>query len=350
MRKRFLATIATIAAVGLTLGLGLTACGSDEPARKVAMPEGTQSLYDAAAKEGRLMWYCSSDPANCESVIKDFEAAYPKVKVDYLRLASGQLATRYIEERNAKAVVADVVSIADLNFYRQNLDYFVPLSAEGLPALDDYPADAVKLDSKVALISTIFNVVGYNTNLVKGDDIPKTWDDVLSPKFGNGKIAYGDPRVAVAFLAGAKVWLDELGPDFLTKLRAQKFVVSDSVVPASQRMAAGEFALVFPNVPSVIEALKKDGAPVDWTPVGPMSGPQHFVAISTDAKKENAAKLFANFLLTKQGQEAFNRGAGASPLGDLPGALDLPEGYREPNAEGIEKDKAKILGLLGLNS
>jgi iron(III) transport system substrate-binding protein len=315
--------------VAVTLGAVLASCGSAEPQRN-------------------LMWYCSADPANCEAAIEGFSEVAPDIAVEYLRLPSGQLAARYLEERAAGTAVADVASVADRQFYDENAGLFEQIGPDDVPALASWPAEHV-LHGRAAVVGMHFNVVGYNTDLVAPVDVPRTWEDLLDPRFAGGRIGYGDPRVGAAFMELAKVWNDELGPDYLARFAGQDVVVSDSVVAASQRMAAGEFSLVLPNLVSVVDALKEQGAPVDWVAIEPVSGPEYFAAISTGAANEVEAREFVNYLLTPQGQAALNAGVGSSPLGAaVPEALQLPAGYRVPDPAGTTAAADELLTGLGL--
>jgi iron(III) transport system substrate-binding protein len=344
-----------IATVGL-VALLATACGGGSPtednvAANGAAPDSTeQELIPAAESDGSLTWYSVLPDSSVEATVKAFESRYPNVKVNALRLSSGPMATRYSQERTAGANPADVMTISSPEFFQQAYDkQWFETSLEGLPALEDWPQDYY--DEGRAVTGLLPLLIGYNTDQVAENEVPEGWEDLLDPKW-KGKMFLGDPRTVPAYLALAELWRQEYGEEYLRTFAQQDYTIVSSIVPGSQELAAGGGALVVPNSHTVLAPLIEQGAPVAASdfPV-PTTGVEYVSAIATQAPKPDAAKLFMNFLLSEEGQAAFNRGGGTSVLGEVGEDLrELPDDYQplEPLLESANSRKAELLRLLGV--
>jgi iron(III) transport system substrate-binding protein len=327
----------------------LAACGGGGPApatQPVPVPAALQSTFDTARTEPPLTWYSSQDPGLNDAVVSAFEAQYPGVEVQALRLATGALATRYSQERQAGAVTAGLITLADPNFVQTGraAGWFEVFEKSALPSLDRLPDRF--FDKGVA--TTGINVLGiaYNTNDVQQP--PATWQDALAPAY-RGKMLLGDPRNVPSYLALAKILTDRVGSDYLTRLKAQEPTLVDSMVPGTQQLAAGEAALAVPNVLSVVAPLKDKGAPIDFVVPTPTTGNEFTTMISAGGTSPATAKLLDDFLFTDAGQRAFNGTAGSSPLGSVDGTAPLPADYLDPDIEKLPPVRAALLAQLGLS-
>jgi iron(III) transport system substrate-binding protein len=195
---------------------------------------------------------------------------------------------------------------------------------------------------------TGINVAGitYNTSIV-GKNVPKDWKDLLRPEL-KGKIAVADPRNVPTFMALFRILKDELGPDYLKALADQNLIVVPSAVPGTQQMAAGEFAIVFPNTLAVVAPVKAQGGPVDFAGPPLTTGVEYWTMLSAGARAPNAAKCLYNFLFTKAGQKGFNGTTSVSPFPDVEGTADLPTTYRSLDTRGLAEQEKEILSLLKL--
>lgn len=342
--KRLLKGVATLGVAGLLVACG---GGGGAPAPSAAaIPAALQSTYDTAKTEPSLTWYSSQDPGLNDAVVTAFQAQYPGVKVQALRLATGALATRYSQERQAGAVTAGLITLADPNFVQTGraAGWFEVFEKSALPSLGRLPDRF--FDKGVA--TTGINVLGiaYNTN--SGQPPPATWQDALAPGF-QGKILLGDPRNVPSYLALAKILTDKVGPDYLSRLKAQQPTLVDSMVPGTQQLAAGEAALALPDVLSVVAPLKAKGAPIDFVVPTPTTGNEFATMISKGGASPATAKLLDDFLFTDAGQRAFNGTAGSSPLGAVDGTAPLPSDYVAPDIAKLPPVRADLLGRLGLS-
>jgi iron(III) transport system substrate-binding protein len=324
--------------------LGICAALLAVRAASVAAP--IETACQAGRGEPPMIWYSSQDPARNEAAMSAFALQYPEIKVEGFRLVTGQLAARYASERAAGVVNADLISLADPIFINKGLDskWFIEFDKAELPAL-------AKLDDRwfhrgAATTSISMLGIAYNKDRV-GNNPPKTWNDLLRPEFKD-KIVLGDPRSVPSYLALARIWRDALGDDFLKALAAQNPVIVPSVVPSTQQLAAGEVAIVVPNVMTVVRPLKLDGAPIDFVAPALTTGNEFVSVLSAGAHSPNAARCFFNFLFTEKGQIAYNGPTSVSPFGAIGGGEPLPSAYIDPKINEVAQHQKELLTLMGL--
>lgn len=324
--------------IALALVAGLVrAAGAAEP---------IEAVCAKAASDPPLTWYSSQEETRNEAALVAFHKKYPAVKVESLRLVTGKLAARYAAERSAGVNNAGLITLGDPIFIAQGqkAGWFVDFPQSDMPAL-------AKLDPRWfdhgAATSTISILgIAFNEDQV-GKDAPKTWTDLLDPKW-KGRLLLGDPRSVPSYMALARIWQEKYGDEFLVKLAAQKPTWVPSVVPVTQQLAAGEVPIVAPNVLSVVTPLKKEGAPIGFVIPDTTTGNEFVVLISTGTASPNAAWCLYNFLFTPEGQATFTGPVSASTMGrngDVPG---LPANYIDPRITELGAVEPKLLKLLGL--
>ena len=232
-----------------------------------------------------------------------FEKKYPGIKVQYSRATSTDVALKITNEARAGRIQADVFDGTNTIDPLQDAGLVEPYLVE---AAKSYPPDYRDKAGLWTTMNVYFLTVGYNTDLVKGADIPKTYDDLLNPKWA-GKMAWttdptssGPPGFIQNILA---LKGREKGMAYLTKLAALKPVN----IPASQRVVldkviAGEFpiGLMIFNHHVAISAEK--GAPAVWARTEPLVSSANLLSIVKGAPHPNAAKLFAEYVLSEEGQ------------------------------------------------
>ncbi|MDO9526152.1 MAG: extracellular solute-binding protein [Gemmobacter sp.] len=301
---------------------------------------------DAATGEPPLVWYSSQDPSRNSTAAEEFSRAYPQIPIEHLRLATGALATRYAQEREAGVINADLISLADPNFIAQGManEWFVPLTSDSLPRLTEIDPAWINKGA----VTTSLSMLGfaYNSEAV-GDTPPTSWEDLLAPRFA-GKIIMGDPRNVPSYMALFRILRDELGADYLTRLAAQQPILVPSVVPATQQLAAGEVTIVVPNVMTVVRVLSEQGAPIEFVAPDLTTGNEFETAVSAGADSPNAAMCFLSFLLSEEGQTAYNGMTSVSPFPGTPGTAPMPSNYIAPRITEIGDHATEISGLLGL--
>lgn len=333
---------------GVLAAAVLAGCGSDAGSGGGQAPAdpAKAALYAAAAQEEPLVLYSSQNPEVIEAGVAAFTEIYPDVDVQPVRLASGPLATRYAAERAAGVCGAGAVVVAEQELFAgPGQSWFAPIDPGRVPELARWPRDQV-VSGRAARISVIPAAIATNTSVVP--DAVADPRALLDPSM-RGRIVLTDPRSTPGWMSLMAMLRESYGDGFLQQLAAQDLRVADSSVPATQQAAAGERAVAFPTILSVVEPLARQGAPLTGRVVagGPTTGVEQFVAVSDCGPSRNAAALFADFLLTPEGQNAVNGTVAASPRTDLPGMLPLPPGYRSPEPVPPQEQQ-RILDLLGI--
>jgi iron(III) transport system substrate-binding protein len=261
------------------------------------------ALIEAARKEGRVLWYTTLIVNQVVIPLKTaFEKKYSGVTLDYARNDEGPTAIRLLNEAKAGKVQADVFDGLTVN---------VPLKREGLlarieiPNAADYPAEMKDADGAWhALLLFVFGP-GYNTSLVSKAETPKSYQDLLDPKW-KGKMAW-NPNSSAGAIGFVGNILLSMGPDkgmeYLRALSKQNIVnVEASSRAILDQVIAGEYpmGLMMFNNHTVISARK--GAPSDWSPLEPVPVAFDSLGIMKDAPHPNAARLLVEFLLSEEGQ------------------------------------------------
>src|SRR6478752_6867828 len=175
-----------------TAALGLTAISASV---KAAAPEPTAitpALVEAAKKEGRIVFYSSMDLPVGEKLGKAFEATYPGISVQIERSGSERLFQRIDQEFASNIRAADIVNSADAS-------HFIPWKKDGwlMPFVPEdvakYFPEAYRDGDGMSVATRVWlSSIAYNTNLVKAEDAPKSFADLLDPKW-SGKMVKGHP-------------------------------------------------------------------------------------------------------------------------------------------------------------
>jgi ABC-type Fe3+ transport system substrate-binding protein len=263
------------------------------------------ALVDAAKKEGAVVWYSGMIVNQIVRPMVDaFEAKYPGIKVQASRASGNDNALKIMNEARARRPLADMVD---------STTALAPLLEAGLVAqfrpreAERYPADSKDPDGYWTSPNVYYYTAAYNTNLVTAAEAPKTYDDLLDPKW-KGKMAWtydltgGGPPGFIHNILTIKG--QEKGMEYLRAFVKQEPVV----IPAAQRVVldkaiSGEYpiALMTLSYHSTISAAK--GAPIQWLKMPPMIMSPNTISVLKTAPHPNAARLLIEFILSRQGQE-----------------------------------------------
>lgn len=333
----------TLLRAGAAAGL---ATASALPRRARAAPTDTQTLYQAARQEGAITYYATDNVEVSQRVLKVFDARYPGIKTTVLRLATAQMAERYTTEAKAGNFVVDVIQLADPFVFDDAQQRGWLASLESLP---DYAAFPVAFKSPYsALIGIAPHTLVMNTTLVAPADAPKDWTGLIDPRW-KGQIILSDPRNNLETADWLFTMFDAYGADYVHRLRAQNPQWVDSIVPGIQLLAAGNGALLAPALHQATAAMIAKGAPVSDFAPDLDSGHETLLAVSARAPHPNAARLLADFLLTREGQEAYCKDLAASPMSGIPGALVLSPHYQRGRYKEVVARRAELVAMVGLS-
>jgi iron(III) transport system substrate-binding protein len=277
--------VATLAAVTFAAGPALAQAEFGSP-----------ELIAAAKKEGKVTYYTANFAEVEQEVIKAFNKRFPEIKIEMVRAPGGQLITRIKTEAAANKLTADVVNHSDrglmLDIENLFMDYAPPNAA-------DYRTD-VLISPKLWPGATIAWSIAYNTALIKTP--PTKWLDLTKPEYKGKQIG------EVIAPSGGTTWTrvmferQVLGEDYHAKEAAQDIVMYPSGAPASDALVRGEITLA-PLLYNIIFTKIKEGAPAEaiFPPEGVPINP-YADGIPKTAPNPNAAKLFMNWRLSKEGQ------------------------------------------------
>ena len=259
-------------------------------------------VVEAARKEGKVVWYTSLVLPSAEKVAKLFEAAHPGITVEVHRTGSERILQRLMQELSANIRNADVVHTSDAGHFvllkdRKLLARYTPAGVEA------FPAGFKDRDGYYYGLRATVNAIVYNTKAVAGSDVPKTWKDLLDPKW-KGKLVTAHPGYS-GVIATHVLALSQLhGWDYFKQLAQNRVMIKQSAADPSTVVASGERVVAVNGGEYSAYQLKKKGNPIDI--VYPKEGVPLVVsptAITSFAPHPNAARLFTDFTFSRELQQ-----------------------------------------------
>jgi len=201
----------------------------------------TPELIEAAKKEDKIAWYTADDLVLATKVAKSFEAKYG-ITVQLERSGAERIYQRIGQEYSSNISAVDVATTSDLGHtvsWRASgwLAPFVPSEAAHWPDVAMAPDGTYFVDKFTLVVS------GYNSRLVKAEDAPKTWTDLLDPKW-KGKLVKGHPGYSGAITNATYALSRLLGWEFFEKLAKQGVMQVQSATDPPMRVAQGERAVM----------------------------------------------------------------------------------------------------------
>lgn len=267
---------------------------------ELALPD---AVLEAARREGKMAFIASVGRKQLAKAFEAFEKRYPGIEPQYQEANEEVRTVRTLTEFKAGRNRIDVVlGIGGfLAEYRE---------ANALSPLNDLPAYAVyeppyrDPGNGWAGVRTQFWGIGYNTEKVKVADLPKRWEDLVDTRWRE-RIGLGDrPQLWVQQLW--KVWGAERTTDLLKKLFANKPQRrKEGLDAAVNLLGAGEFDLFIPSGVHRINDFRERGVPVAWSSPEPLSVAVSELVALPGSPNRNAAKVFVNWLISREGQAAF---------------------------------------------
>jgi iron(III) transport system substrate-binding protein len=303
-------------------------------------------LVKAAKAEGTLVFYSANPVPGTEHLAKAFEQKYG-ITVEPLGLPAGTLLQRFSSEAGAGSFNADIILGAGFDKVvtedYQPKGWMIPIKEAGIPALESgsYPQNF--LNKSTATVAYNPWIMAYNTDLVKGP-APTSFKDLADPKYKN-LVCIPNPEVALAYI---EIWdriRAEFGEETLSGVAANNPKIFASAAATSSALAAGECAVAGPVSGPAIAALPKRAPVKAFTPAV-TTGTQMELGFINPKKiaHPNAAKLFAHYVLSPEGNEQ------QAIVGDNIWVLDPSRPIEKINALRAAPDAAdrqsRILQLL----
>jgi iron(III) transport system substrate-binding protein len=327
----------------LALGLSATRVLAAAPPASAVTPE----LIAAAKKEGKVLYYTSIDLPMAEKIAKSFEAKYPGIAVRVERTGAERVFQRIGQEQASRIYSVDVVNSSDAaHFIVWKRDgILAPYVAEDVAK--HYPPDHKDPDGLFASFRVMLSVIGYNTDLVKAEEAPKSFADLLDPKW-KGKLIKAHPGYSGTIMTATYQITRDLGWGYLEKLAQQSVMQVQSASDPPKKLALGERAVQADGNEYNLFQLKERGRPVE--PVYATEGTPLIVgpnAVFKNAPNPNAARLFQNYCFSAECQQLIVDAGGLRSV--HPQAKERPG--RKPfkqiktmkeNAAAVEKQGAEI--------
>ena len=276
-----------------------------EPAQAAAPPAAaiTPALVDAAKKEGKVVWYTSVDLPLAERIAKSFEVKFPGIACRVERSGAERVFQRIGQEYGSNIHAVDVVNSSDaahLIVWKEKgwLEPFVPEDVA-----KHFPPEHKDPDGNFASFRVFLCPIAYNTGLVKAEEAPKSYADLLDPKWA-GKIVKAHPGYSGTILTATFQMARDIGWEYFEKLAAQRVMQVQSAADPPKKLALGERAVMADGVEYAVFQLKESGQPIE--PVYPAEGTPLIVgpnAVFKGAPNPNAARLLQCYMFTAECQQ-----------------------------------------------
>jgi iron(III) transport system substrate-binding protein len=263
----------------------------------------TPALIEAAKKEGKVSFYTAMDLQFAERLGKAFEAKYPGITARVERSGAERVFTRIAQEYSSNIHTADVVNTSDQAhciIWKRN-GWLAPYLPEEVVRYYDkryYHPEGLNVTTRI-LISPL----AYNTNLVKKEDAPKGFKDLLDPKW-KSKLVKAHPAYSGTIMNATFEIARDLGWDYFVKLATQDVMQVQSATDTPKRISLGERAVMVDGAGYLVIRNKEAGQPVEiiypeeGTPLA--GGPS---VVFKAAPNPNAARLFQNWMHSREAQQ-----------------------------------------------
>lgn len=269
------------------------------------LPAGAQSTMDLAKKEGKVVWYSSLSLSLSQQICNSFNEKNLGIECVLHRSGSGKLYNRYLQEAKAGIYNADV-------FHTSNIGHFVALEKDNaIMAYRPKGTDSFNknfLDDSnhwTILRASVYGPI-YNTTKVKEADVPKSWKDFLDPKWKGKKLVNAHPSYSGFVSVGMSALVKVLGWEFFDKLAKQQPVIVQSALDTVNYVVRGEALMSVGGTAYASAVAVKKGEPIKH--ILPEEGLPFIAsaqAIPNKAPHPNAAKVFSDWLFSKEVQQTF---------------------------------------------
>ncbi|HEX9452884.1 MAG TPA: extracellular solute-binding protein [Candidatus Binatia bacterium] len=260
-----------------------------------------KDLYPKAKQEGSLVVYTIWDVEHIRSILAAFNKRFPDINATYWQGTRSEIIARTLTEFQGDQKSTDVI-----------LSEGAPVVLRAAGAIEPYntvQASALLLhDPTLPTVSLQIMALSYNTKKLKAADLPKSWEDVINPKY-KGMVALDDPLRAgplSGLLAGMKeYWKDDARwTKYVKGLKALNVTVHKSTSAMFRLLIAGEYSIAMPALLHDVVEEKDKGSPVDYLKsAAPIISAQQ-LGIYGKAPHINGAKLFAEWMIAPEGQMA----------------------------------------------
>jgi iron(III) transport system substrate-binding protein len=258
-----------------------------------------EKITEAARREGKLVLYTGMDTEEANLYTREFSKKYPFVKTEIFRSSGEKVQARFLVEHRAGVHNADVFQTSVIQVYQ--------LKNAGL--LARYISDEAEVYAQGfkdpqghwTAFYQIPYVIGYNTRMVPQKDAPASYEDLLNPRW-KGLIGL-ETEEYQWFFHVLQIMGREKGLDYMRRLAGQNLQMRKGHTLLAQLVAAGEVAIATVVYSNRVERMKASGAPIEWVRFkGPTITAINAISIPEKAPHPNVARLFVDFVLSRDGQ------------------------------------------------
>ena len=253
---------------------------------------------DRARKEGVVNLYTSMQLVDSRPLTEAFEKKHG-IKVNLWRASGEKVAQRVLTEARGGRFEADVVETDGAQM--EILHREKRLAPLRVPAMNDIPAEIIPAHRSYAPTRLSLYVLAFNTQRIPAAEAPRSYADLLDPRWA-GRFAIEADDVAW-FAAVTRAMGEKEGLAYFNKLAAMKPQIRKGHTLMAELVAAGDVDMALDAHVQGVARLKDKGAPIDWRPLDPAFGQPSSVGITRQAPHPHAAALFAEFILSREGQE-----------------------------------------------
>ncbi|MEA5031015.1 MAG: ABC transporter substrate-binding protein [Sphaerochaeta sp.] len=262
---------------------------------------GAETASSGETKQ-KVMLYSSLKDSQLAAIKEGFMKKYPNITMDYYTAGTGNVMTKLATEQQAGGISADIIWVGDptnyIDFKEQGL--LMPYDSPAAASIPDKFKDPDRLYMSARLIMLGFV---YNTNLVKGNSIPKTWEDLLKPEFKD-YVAMTDPTTSgtTLFTVAGLVQNPRYGWSYFEKLKANGVKLENGSSGVVNKAAAGEYKVSI-GVDYIARTVMAQGATIGFVyPDNDIPIIESPIAIIKNTKNVEAAKKLYDYIISEDGQ------------------------------------------------
>ena len=296
------------ALLAVLAGSGLARAATVEEVALMNRADRQKLLVEGARKEGKVSWYTTLIVDQVVRPVKEaFEKEYPFIQVEFFRGNTERIVQKMIAEYQAKRYEADLIdgTVSPTMVRRAGL-----LQRFSSPLFAEYPAELKDAQGFWGATNLYFFATGYNTRMVKANEVPKTYEDLLNPRW-KGQMMWSTSRGSGAPMFVGTILStmgNEAGKAYLQKLKQQNIAKTS----ASNRQVldltiAGEYPLALQMFNHHAYISKAVGAPVDWIAHEPATATINNIGLGKYASHPHAAMLLIDFILSEKGQRVYQQ-------------------------------------------
>jgi ABC-type Fe3+ transport system substrate-binding protein len=264
---------------------------------KLPVAEREKKLVEGAKKETEMVWYTNTGLENANRYIQAFKKIYPFVNAQVWRAKTRQVIQRVISEAAAGRNLVDVV--------KPSTDLFPALLEKNLIGRYETPIRAIYPPHAKSTYFTnmnyAFRVFAFNPRKVARKDVPKSWEELLQPRW-KGEILFDESSLEEV-MALIAAWGRDKTVNYFSRLSQQQLLIRVGRDTTTQMMMAGEAPLAVTTYAYNNEALRASNAPVDWVAEDLIPALIYPLTMARNAPHPYSAALFYDFLLSEQGQQ-----------------------------------------------